>query len=603
MRRRSRQRVALCNKSGLSLARAYVDDGYFVRMTGIALNYLWAFCALCLAHAAFAVEHPAVVHREFSHTEDVGFGNSVFLVGDAELLGANDPAKGIQMRYTAGNVWKANVAIEPRAGALNYQFVSRATDPSVYCDSSNTSNLSAGDTLVLGDDASAPYEGKTIYYYSAWEQVNLFYWSTSAGVFVEQAMARVGDGRSEDEGLYKIAEIGEAGRDLIFIFNNGDGLWDNAFGQSGQNYETPLDFIFVQDGHVFNYWPAAAVSAPRFETRAVASTVVGIDGRNIKIYLPRGYDSHPNRRYPVLYMHDGQNVFSPGGSFGSWDVDLTASAEIQMGRVRECIIVAIDNTEDRLSEYLPPTDDFNGTGRCDDYASFVIDNVRPTLDVNYRTLNDPSNTLLMGSSFGGIATIYMGWAHASVFGKLGVLSPSWWAIPNLRNQMHSVDARSERVFLYWGTEESSTSADAATWWPPFLDGYDIYLSQGYHVGGDFLLRVGCGLAHNEAAWANQMAEALGFLLDVNDSPNELAYVEARPAVEIAVNEGDEVNLQFTGISGYRYEFESTDDLTDSESWSLVSARVTSRYWKTFSVSDTIEAEETAGFYRVSVTLD
>lgn len=585
------------------MARIDADDVQFVKTTGIALNYLWVLCFVYLAQGAFAAEHPSVVHREFSYTEDVGFGNSVFLVGDAELLGANEPAKGIQMRYTAGNVWKANVAIESRAGALNYQFVSRATAPSVYCDSSNTTNLSAGHTLELDDDEPAPYEGKTIYYYSAWEQVNLFYWSTSAGIFVEQAMTRLGDGRSEGEGLYQIAEIGEAGRDLIFIFNNGDGLWDNAFGQSGQNYETTLDFIFVQGGHVFNYWPAATVAAPRFETRAVASTVAGIDGRNIKVYLPRGYDSHPNRRYPVLYMHDGQNVFSPGGSFGSWDVDLTASAEIQMGRMRECIIVAIDNTADRLSEYLPPTDNFNGDGRCDDYADFVINNVRPTLDVNYRTLNGSSNTLLMGSSFGGIATIYMGWEHSDVFGKLGVLSPSWWAIPNLRNLMHSADARSERVFLYWGTEESSASADASTWWPPFLDGYDIYLSQGYHVGGDFLSRVGCGLAHNEAAWASQMSTTLRFLLDVSDAPNELAYLETRPSVEIAANQEDAVNLQFTGIPGYRYEFESTNDLTDADSWSLVSAHVTNRYWKTFSVSDVIEAEETAGFYRVLVKLD
>ena len=297
-------------------------------------------------------------------------------------------------------------------------------------------------------------------------------------------------------------------------------------------------------------------------------------------------------------MHDGQNVFSPGGTFGSWDTDLAASAEIQMGRVRECIIVAIDNTPDRLSEYLPPTDNFNGDGRCDDYADFVINNVRPTLDVNYRTLNDASNTLLMGSSFGGIATIYMGWAHDDVFGKLGVLSPSWWAIPNLRNDMRNTAAKSERIFLYWGTEESSGSANAATWWPPFLDGYDIYLSQGYYVGGNLVSVVGCGLAHNEAAWASQQVAALRFLLDINDAPNELAYLNEKPVASITIISESSLAVVYPGLSGFRYQLESTNDLADPESWEFVTEQSTNQFWEVLSGSDTIEAGDTEGFYRI-----
>ncbi|MGJ8652805.1 MAG: alpha/beta hydrolase-fold protein [Opitutaceae bacterium] len=556
------------------------------------------FCSLVLGCALFGAQHPALVERTFSHTEDVGFGNSVFLVGDAAILGGGDPAKGVKLRFTAGNVWTAMVAVPSNTGELDYQFVSRSTDPSVYCSSSNTAILTTASSLPADTSEAAPYTGKTIYYHSAWTEAYVVYWSESAGAFVQTQLEEVGAGRIAGEKLFKLSGFGIAGDDLTFALTNGAGQWDNAFGQAGVNYQTNLDFFFVQDGHVFNYQPAATVSVPRFETRLIGSTAPGILERNIKIYLPRGYDSHPTKRYPVLYMHDGQNVFSPGGAFGSWDVDLTANAEIQMGRVRECIIVAIDNTADRLSEYLSPTDNFNGDGRCDDYADFVINNVRPTLDVNYRTLNDPSNTLLMGSSFGGIATIYMGWEHHDVFGKLGVLSPSWWAIPNLRNQMRDALARSERVFLYWGTEESSGSADAATWWPPFLDGYDIYLSQGYHTGGDFLSSVGCGLAHNEAAWASQMETALRFLLCVNDAPNELAYLDGVPSVSITVVPETSVALTYPALSGYSYQVEATDDLKTTEPWDLVSLQHPERIWQTLSAEEAISESDTERFYRI-----
>lgn len=544
--------------------------------------------------------HPTVVESEFAYTEDVGFGQSVFMVGDAEVLGGGDPARGIKMRYTAGNVWRANVAVPLRIGELNYEFVSRSTAPSNYCDSENSTILSTGLTLPAHTPEAAPYSGKTVYYHSSWAQANILYWSESAGQFVEEAMTDVGPGRDGLERLYKISGIADAGRDLVFVFNDGTGQWDNAFGQSGVNYETNLGFVFVQDGHVYNYQPAPAVSAPRFESLTVASTAEGIAGRTIKVYLPRGYDSHPTKRYPVLYMHDGQNVFSPGGAFGSWNTGLTASAEIQMGRVRECIIVAIDNTADRLSEYLPPTDNYNGEGRCDDYADFVINNLRPTLDVNYRTLNDRSHTLLMGSSFGGIATVYMAWAHADVFGKIGVLSPSWWAIPNLRNQMRDAAPRSERVFLYWGTEEASGSADASTWWPPFLDGYDVYLSQGYSVGGNLLTAVGCGLAHNEAAWASQQAQALRFLLDVNDAPNDLAYLDAKPVASISYDPAGSVSVMFPALSGFRYQLEAKADLTEAEPWGFVAEQRSDQFWEMLTFSDTLKESDAAKFYRIRV---
>lgn len=534
---------------------------------------------LFLTLPLMAVRHPDQRVVEFSHTADVGFGNSLYVVGDAAELGANDPAKGIKLRYTAGNVWTGKIAIEPSVAPINYRFVSRSTDPAVICSSEHVSDVATGLSLLVSTQTPAPYAGKSVEYLSTWSQAFILYKSASEASFTQLEMTRIGEGRVTGESRFRIEGIGVAGESMQFVFTNGAGDWDNAFATSGLNYQTALDFIYLQDGHVYNYVPAATVSGRRIETRSVGSTAPGIAARTIRIYLPRGYDSHPTRRYPVLYMHDGQNVFSPGGAFGSWNADLTADAEIQMGRMRECIIVAIDNTEDRLAEYLPPTDFFNQEGEGDHYANFVINNVRPTLDVNYRTLNDVPNTLVMGSSFGGIISVYMAWAHSDVFGKAGLLSPSWWAIPNLRDELRDAAARTERIYLYWGTEESSGSADAATWWPPFIDGYDIYLSQNYGVGRDLRARIGCGEAHNEAAWASYLPEAFRYLLDIRDEANQLAYRTQAPELSISFNASGDVVLDYYALAGYQLSLQQATDLTAEVPWSLVAEDRSDFLWE------------------------
>ena len=207
-------------------------------------------------------------------------------------------------------------------------------------------------------------------------------------------MVKVGAGRTAGEGLFKISGVGEAGENLEFVFTDGNGSYDNPPG--GGNYLTNLDDFEVQDGNVFSYQPPPIVSAPQIINHFVDSTATNIADRNVRIYLPRGYTQNSTKRYPVLYLHDGQNVFDPGGDFGSWSADATATREIGQGRMRETILVGIDNTANRIPEYMPPNDTYQGTqGRGDSYASFVINNVRPYLDFNFRTLNDPHARFLV----------------------------------------------------------------------------------------------------------------------------------------------------------------------------------------------------------------
>ncbi|MDQ2919004.1 MAG: alpha/beta hydrolase-fold protein, partial [Verrucomicrobiota bacterium] len=380
-------------------------------------------CALVVSFAHASSPHKEVV--TFSYTSDVGFGKSVFVVGNHSDVGNWDVTQAVKLHYTAGNVWTGQIAIQ--AGTqLQYRYISRSNSNANWCTSSNATYLTSNLSLTVPAQPDAPYRGKTIYYLSNWNPPSLFY--NNNGTWTAAVMMRVSDGRTVGESLYKISGIGAAGENVEFVFMDGNGHYDNPAG--GGNYLTDLDVFEVQDGNVFSYQPPATVSTPTIVTHFLDSTASNIPSRGVHVYLPRGYTQNTARRYPVLYFDDGQNVFDPGGPFGSWSADATATREIGQGRMRETIMVGIDNDDARIPEYMPPNDTYQGTqGRGDAYASFVINNVRPYLDFNYRTLNDPKNTLTVGSSLGGLIALYFGREY-SVFGKIGVMSPAFWIAPN-----------------------------------------------------------------------------------------------------------------------------------------------------------------------------
>ncbi len=474
------------------------------------------FCLFFLLAATLPAASP---HREivqFSHTADVGFGNSVFVVGNHPDLGAWDVTKAPKLRFTAGNVWTGQLAVQAGT-ALQYKYIRRATASDQWCNSANALDLTGVLSLNVTAQPPAPYAGKTIYYLSGWPQANLFHRQGTG--WVTTPMTRVGNGRVTGESLFRIEGIGEPGEPLEFVFNNGSGSWDNP--APGTNYLTPLDAFHVQDGNVFAYQPPAVVSAPRIETALVGSTAPNIPDRNVRIYLPRGYDQNTTRRYPVVYLHDGQNVFDPGGTFGSWSADATATREIGQGRMREAILVGIDNGTARIPEYQPPTDSYNSTqGRADAYASFVINNVRPFVDTTYRTLNDPPNTVTLGSSMGGLVSLYLG-REFTTFGRIGVFSPAFWTSPNYVNQVAGGTKKPLRVYLDMGTLEGGS------YWNDVLKMYDIHLAQQYAHNSDVWFVAGCGDAHNEAAWKARLPAAFRYLLPASEEPQLLAQKEMK----------------------------------------------------------------------------
>ena len=173
---------------------------------------------------------------------------------------------------------------------------------------------------------------------------------------------------------------------------------------------------------------STAQAEGRIESMEVASDDPAIPSREVRVWLPPGYDEDGDGRYPVIYFHDGQNVLRPGGPFGCWFAEDAATEEIQSGRMRKAILVAVGNNpadlgNARITEYQPPGDSNprkpgSPEGRCDRYAEFLLGKVKPAIDAKYRTLPDKDNPAVAGSSMGGLVSLWLG-LNTEAFGSVG----------------------------------------------------------------------------------------------------------------------------------------------------------------------------------------
>ncbi len=168
----------------------------------------------------------------------------------------------------------------------------------------------------------------------------------------------------------------------------------------------------------------------RFSKVEIASNFLPVP-RTVRVYLPPSYALEPNRRFPVLYLHDGQNVFSFAGTnvafgWGSWELDKTCDALSRSNKMHEVIMVAVDNTRERLPEYSGSTH-FLGTTNTpfENYSAFLIQELKPRIDKEYRTMPRPENTGVMGSSLGGLCSLALAWYHPDVFGLAASLSGAY----------------------------------------------------------------------------------------------------------------------------------------------------------------------------------
>ncbi|MGH9743201.1 MAG: alpha/beta hydrolase [Candidatus Acidiferrum sp.] len=185
------------------------------------------------------------------------------------------------------------------------------------------------------------------------------------------------------------------------------------------------------------------------------------NARDLVVYLPPNYDDNWDRRFPVLYLHDGQNLFDGSTSFipgMDWHVGQTADQSILDGSVEPLIIVGIYNTgKSRIREYTPTRVPKLGGGRADRYAKFLIEELKPFVEREYRALPGPEKTGIGGSSLGGLVSLYLGLRFPNIFGKTAALSPSvWWNQHVMHRFAQAADVHPRpRIWLDIGTREGA----------------------------------------------------------------------------------------------------------------------------------------------------
>ena len=257
-----------------------------------------------------------------------------------------------------------------------------------------------------------------------------------------------------------------------------------------------------------------------------------VEPRLVDVWLPDDYTA--TKRYAVLYMHDGQSLFDGATSMSKkgWQVDGSMSRLRRQGRIRDTIVVGIWNTNyARHAEYFPqkvvplieePTrtqfvqGGLQGNPRADSYLRFLVEELKPVIDQRYPTKTDAANTFIMGSSMGGIISLYAISEYPQVFGAAACLSTHWigafesnTAIPlatfsYLRD--HLPDPATHRIYMDRGT----TELDAL--YPVHQSFANVLLREKGYSDANFQTLVFDGAGHNEADWASRLDFPLTFLL-------------------------------------------------------------------------------------------
>lgn len=230
------------------------------------------------------------------------------------------------------------------------------------------------------------------------------------------------------------------------------------------------------------------------------------NSRDILVYLPASYD-RSGRRLPVVYMHDGQNLFDPTTSFaGEWGVDRAMARSPRKGR--RAIIVGIPNMGvERMREYSPFYEAKHGGGAADDYLDFITRTVKPLIDGRYRTLPERESTGILGSSLGGLVSLYAFFREPSVFGFAGAMSPAlWFGEGKIFPWVEAAPYVRGRLYLDVGTREGVNTLNNARAMR------DLLIRKGYRLGENLMWVEDRGGVHNEAAWGRRLRRTLPFLL-------------------------------------------------------------------------------------------
>ncbi|NJK90013.1 MAG: alpha/beta hydrolase [Myxococcales bacterium] len=304
------------------------------------------------------------------------------------------------------------------------------------------------------------------------------------------------------------------GSELRFRFAKGDA---SKVEKGPENREIPEHVHLVEGDATLSFVLARWDDQPR-EGASIRGDVRRTEvaeianGRGIWIYLPPQYDEQPTRRFPVLYMLDGQNLFDASTSFaGEWRVDETVETLIASGDIEPLIVVGFENAGGRrVFEYTPSRDEVfggeAGSGGGEEHVKLIRQQVMPFIESRYRVSTDPAETGFGGSSLGGLMSLYVALNHADRFRRIAAVSPSvWWDDRDIVARILQADRPPVRVWTDMGTQESAGA----------IEDFRVLVSalrdKGFVDGPDFEAREVQGARHNESAWSARLPDILRFL--------------------------------------------------------------------------------------------
>ena len=233
--------------------------------------------------------------------------------------------------------------------------------------------------------------------------------------------------------------------------------------------------------------------------------------RQILVYLPEAYAADPDRRFPVFYLHDGQNLFDGGTSYlpgHTWRAHTTADRLAASGVIEPVILVGIANAGmQRMTEYTPTSDAKLGGGGGESYGRLLLDELKPLVDEMWRTRPGPNDTGLGGSSLGGLISLYLALKHRDCFARVAVMSPSlWWDRRSIFALVRQAKPLPElRIWLDMGTAEGARHLHDAD------QLFGLLLERGWENGREVVYQRVLGGVHHEDAWSDRFGDVLSFL--------------------------------------------------------------------------------------------
>ncbi|WP_408648377.1 alpha/beta hydrolase [Thermospira aquatica] len=269
------------------------------------------------------------------------------------------------------------------------------------------------------------------------------------------------------------------------------------------------------------------------------------------MYLPAGYSKSTNK-YPVLYMHDGQNLFESqktglkgAGSPVKWNVDEALETLISKKLANPCIIVGIFNTAKRIEEYSPPTNS-SWRGLLGNYSRFIVEELKPWIDSNYRTDPSPRTTGVMGSSMGGLASFYLQMWYPEVFGFAGVVSPSfWWGNEQVLSHMNEGNWKNvQLMYIDAGWRESDEMIVPAR---------HVYTKLSSKLGDRLWYYEDRNGTHSEGSWQNRVFIPL-LLFTGKEKPTFSSWTPIIDPPVIGINDRSAVTIEVSYENGLKRTF-------------------------------------------------